>query len=264
MRARRTVLAVGAVGVFLAAPAAFAAGGGVATPSPVAVSGATGAGGATGVSGPTGVTGATGATGATGVTGVAGVTGTAGQQTANRSAAKGKSWVDIVGKNPPQYAFSPKSITISVGDTVRWDNKSSAAEGHTVTGDGLDSGTLKKGDSYSFKFKKAGTFKYDCAIHPDMKGSVTVKKSGGGGGGGSGGGNGGSGNGGTSPSSTSDPTSSGTGTGSTSSTFIDPAPTSTLPMTGFGVLPLAILGAVLLAIGLLMRLPAVRDRFRVF
>jgi hypothetical protein len=35
-------------------------------------------------------------------------------------------------------------------------------------------------------------------------------------------------------------------------------------MTGFGVLPLAILGAVLLALGLLMRLPAVRDRFRVF
>jgi len=43
-----------------------------------------------------------------------------------------------------------------------------------------------------------------------------------------------------------------------------PSRTSTLPMTGFGVLPLAILGAVLLALGLLMRLPTVRDRFRVF
>ena len=35
-------------------------------------------------------------------------------------------------------------------------------------------------------------------------------------------------------------------------------------MTGLGVVPLAILGAVLLVLGLLMRLPAVRDRFRVF
>jgi hypothetical protein len=35
-------------------------------------------------------------------------------------------------------------------------------------------------------------------------------------------------------------------------------------MTGFGVVPLAILGGILLAIGVLMRLPAVRRRFRVF
>jgi hypothetical protein len=42
------------------------------------------------------------------------------------------------------------------------------------------------------------------------------------------------------------------------------AATSTLPMTGLGIVPLAILGALLLALGLAMRLPAVRERFRVF
>src|SRR5690242_5472538 len=136
MRARRIVLMVGVVGVFLAAPAAFAAGGGDKTPSPVATSGATGPGGVTGVTGATGATGATGVSGATGPAGPGGAT--------SRSAAKGKTWVDIVGKNANTYAFSPKSITVNVDDKVRWDNKSSASEGHTVTGDGgLNSGTLK-------------------------------------------------------------------------------------------------------------------------
>ena len=75
----------------------------------------------------------------------------------------------------------------------------------------------------------------------------------------------GNGSGGTSPSNGDSTGSTGTGIGTgTGTTFTDPAPTSTLPMTGFGVLPLAILGGLLLALGLLMRLPAVRDRFRVF
>jgi plastocyanin len=263
MRALRTVLAVGVIVVFLVAPAAFAAGGGT-TPPPVAASGATGAAGATGVTGVTGPTGVTGATGATGVTGVTGATGPGGDPTTGHSAAKGKSWVDIVGDKPSKYDFSPTFITVSVGDKVRWDNKSNASEGHTVTGEGgLDSGILKEGDDYTFKFKKAGTFKYSCSLHPNMKGTVEVNKSSGGGG--SGGGSGGNGNGGTSASSGGDnSTGSSTGFDNTSTTFTDPGTTSTLPMTGLGVVPLAILGGILLAIGLAMRLPAVRARFRVF
>lgn len=247
-------------------PLAYAAQGGSQGAPEAGATGATGVTGVSGATGVTGLTGATGATGVTGATGTTGVTGTAGDPSPNRAGAKGKSWVDIIGKQPAQYAFSPKSVTVKVGDTIRWDNKSSASEGHTVTGDGLDSGTLKEGDSYTFKFKHAGTYKYDCAIHPNMKGTVTVKKStGGGGSGGNGGGSSnGTGNGGTS-STSGDNNSSGnnTGTDPGTSTF-DPAPTSTLPMTGFGVVPLAILGGLLLGIGLLMRLPAVRDRFRVF
>src|SRR5436190_7766469 len=191
MRARGMVLVLG-VTFIAGAPLAFAAQGGPQTATVAVATGATGVTGVTGATGVTGVTGATGVTGVTGPTGVTGVTGatgttgvtgTAGNPSNNRNAAKGKSWVDIVGKKPPQYAFSPKSITVSVGDQVRWDNKSSASEGHTVTGDGLDSGTLKKGDGYTFRFKHTGTYKYDCSFHPDMKGTVTVKKSSGGGGG---------------------------------------------------------------------------------
>lgn len=73
------------------------------------------------------------------------------------------------------FAFSPATITVKVGTKVTWTNKDSAA--HTVTGDTNDgpaSGTLAQNASYSFTFSKAGTFKYACSIHPDMKGTVIV------------------------------------------------------------------------------------------
>src|SRR3954467_15221685 len=231
MRARWMVLLIG-VTFITGVPLAYAAQGGPQGATGSGATGATGVTGVTGATGATGVTGVTGVTGATGVpggsgapgvtgaTGTTGVTGTAGDPSTNRAAAKGKSWVDIIGKKPAQYAFSPKSVTVSVGDKVRWDNKSSASEGHTVTGDGLDSGTLKKGDSYTFKFKHAGTYKYDCAIHPDMKGTVAVKKSSGGGGGAGGNGSSnGNGNGGTSPNSGGDTSGTGSGTDPGTSSF---------------------------------------------
>jgi plastocyanin len=169
------------------------------------------------------------------------------------AAKAAKNLIDIVGDKPSQYAFSPHSITITTGDRVTWKNKSNASEGHTVTGDGLDSKTLKQGDSYTFKFKKAGTYKYQCALHPSMKGTVKVKKAGGGG---SDSGNSGNGNG-------SGGTSANGGPGSESSAGSDPGAggtSSTLPFTGFGVSPLALVGAILLLVGIALRLPAVRDR----
>jgi plastocyanin len=230
-----------------------------------ASTGATGATGATGVAGSTGATGATGATGVTGVTGATGPTGPTGVIGAQHSVRKAaKTGVDIVGARPQQYAFSPKAISISVGDSVTWDNTSKAVEGHTVVGDGLHSKVLKKGDSYTFTFNKAGNYSYECSIHPYMKGTVKVGKSSGGG---SGDDSGNSNSGGTSSGSgstggTSSATGS-TGIGSESAAGSSPdaaGSSSTLPFTGFGVSPLAAVGGILLLLGLILRLPAVRDR----
>jgi plastocyanin len=198
------------------------------------------------------------------VTGVTGITTSPPSQGGGPTAKAAKSTVDIIGSKLSNFAYSPRTISVSVGDTVTWDNRSSASEGHTVTGDGLDSGIFKQGERYSFKFRKSGTFKYLCELHPSMKGKVNVKESGGGGGG-SNGGNQGGGNGGTS-----------SGNGGTSATGGDPAGTgsesaagnfptaggssSELPLTGFGAPPLAAVGGILLLLGLLLRVPAVRDR----
>lgn len=73
------------------------------------------------------------------------------------------------------FAFQPASITVDLGDTVRWTNEDAAPEGHDVTGDGLDSGLMNQGDTYLHTFDSAGTVNYICTIHPGMKGTVEVR-----------------------------------------------------------------------------------------
>ena len=72
------------------------------------------------------------------------------------------------------FGFSPDAVTVRIGTTVRWTNAGQAD--HTVTADAgaFDSGTLAPGVSFSFTFRTAGTFAYHCAIHPFMKGTITV------------------------------------------------------------------------------------------
>lgn len=74
------------------------------------------------------------------------------------------------------FAFTPADITVKTGATVTWTNQDTT--GHTVMEtdgqDGPNSPQLSKGQSYSFTFKKAGTYHYHCSIHPDMVGTVTV------------------------------------------------------------------------------------------
>jgi plastocyanin len=74
------------------------------------------------------------------------------------------------------FAFSPADITVKKGTTVTWTNKDSVA--HDVTEnddkDGPKSQRLEQGQTFTFTYNTAGTFKYFCSIHPNMLGSVTV------------------------------------------------------------------------------------------
>ena len=73
------------------------------------------------------------------------------------------------------YMFSPKSLAIAVGDSVRVTNKDSTH--HTFTDGGVfDSGDLAMGGAYTYRFAKAGTFSFVCSYHSTvgMTGSVTV------------------------------------------------------------------------------------------
>src|SRR5918993_3714508 len=90
-----------------------------------------------------------------------------------------KAWWVNIGDNffaPPQSAVEP-------GSTITWTNNGD--EPHTVTADdgSFDSGMLNPGDSYTVAFDGQGTVTYHCAIHPEMRGSVTLGGGGGGGGG---------------------------------------------------------------------------------
>ena len=68
----------------------------------------------------------------------------------------------------------PDDIAIAVGDTVVWTNRMNM--NHTVTADNgeFDSGVLGQNQSFSKVFNSVGTFTYQCQIHPDMTGKVSV------------------------------------------------------------------------------------------
>jgi plastocyanin len=73
------------------------------------------------------------------------------------------------------FAFRPKAITVSKGTRVRWTNRGGTT--HTSTSNtGLwNSGNIAPGGTFSRLFRRAGTFRYHCAIHPSMTGRVVVK-----------------------------------------------------------------------------------------
>jgi plastocyanin len=78
------------------------------------------------------------------------------------------------------FAFSPETVTVAVGSSVQWVNDGPSAH-HVVSDDNVwDSGQLASptgggdpygggssaGQSFTFKFNTAGTYKYHCANHP--------------------------------------------------------------------------------------------------
>lgn len=72
------------------------------------------------------------------------------------------------------FAFKPKTVDVDRGTEVMWTNRDSVPHTVTPNSGSWGSGSLENGDSFSHIFKKAGTFKYHCEIHPDMKGKVVV------------------------------------------------------------------------------------------
>jgi len=71
------------------------------------------------------------------------------------------------------YAFTPSSLTVKVGDVVTFVNKDSTV--HRVSIDGQDLGQQSTGKSVTWTATKAGTFPFSCTIHPDMTGQMTVQ-----------------------------------------------------------------------------------------
>ena len=72
--------------------------------------------------------------------------------------------------------YSPADLAVAAGSEVTWTNDDTAPHTVTFDDDGVESSEeLKTGDSFSTTFEAAGTYAYTCAIHPDMKATVTVQ-----------------------------------------------------------------------------------------
>ncbi|MET0851980.1 MAG: cytochrome P460 family protein [Candidatus Rokuibacteriota bacterium] len=74
------------------------------------------------------------------------------------------------------FVFAPGGITVAPGKTVTWVNTDDSPHQVTVAGTKLKTDFLLKGQAASLTFAQEGVFSYNCALHPNMKGSVEVKK----------------------------------------------------------------------------------------
>ncbi|MFI4868680.1 MAG: cupredoxin family copper-binding protein [Steroidobacterales bacterium] len=73
------------------------------------------------------------------------------------------------------FMFAPMSLEVPIGTTVSWTNYD--PEPHTIRSvdDTFRSGALDQNESFSFRFDKAGSYKYTCSIHPQMVATIVVK-----------------------------------------------------------------------------------------
>jgi plastocyanin len=70
--------------------------------------------------------------------------------------------------------FRPGRLTVDRGTRIRWVNAGSLS--HTTTSDDGDwDRRLSPGDTFTRRFRRAGTFSYRCTIHPEMRGTIVVE-----------------------------------------------------------------------------------------
>jgi plastocyanin len=71
--------------------------------------------------------------------------------------------------------FTPAQITVNVGDTVVWTN--TGRNPHDVTSDSgafFSPRNLMNGQTFSYTATTPGTFNYQCTVHSNMTGVLTV------------------------------------------------------------------------------------------
>ena len=86
----------------------------------------------------------------------------------------------IPGCEESNLCYDPPSLIIFTGGEIIWKNNDSSS--HTVTSGNIiegpngifDSGLINSGETFSFKFEKAGKYEYFCMIHPWANASITV------------------------------------------------------------------------------------------
>jgi len=73
------------------------------------------------------------------------------------------------------FTFSPATLTVVPGTTVRWTNKDDVP--HTVVSSdkAFKSNTLDTDQEFTYTFTKPGTYSYFCSLHPKMTAAVVVK-----------------------------------------------------------------------------------------
>lgn len=70
--------------------------------------------------------------------------------------------------------FVPAEVEVQPGEAVQWVFEGVSAKHDVVADDGSFVSDLVSTGTYTHVFDDAGEFPYDCSIHPEMTGVVTV------------------------------------------------------------------------------------------
>jgi plastocyanin len=74
------------------------------------------------------------------------------------------------------FTFGPAVMKVEIGRPVTWTNADDSPHQVTLTNDGRRTPVLLKGQSTTLTFDQPGTIGYICGLHPNMKGTVEVRK----------------------------------------------------------------------------------------
>jgi plastocyanin len=70
--------------------------------------------------------------------------------------------------------FEPATLTIAVGEVVRWFNDDALPHTVSATDGSWDSGNLAPGQAFERRFEAPGSFPYLCRYHPGMAATIDV------------------------------------------------------------------------------------------
>ena len=100
--------------------------------------------------------------------------GTGGGSCPGTASASGSGAADVKVSATDQLQFTPGTTTAKVGQVVRWTNTGTVLHNITFTTGCLSDAGFQPGATWSIKFTAAGTYNYQCTIHPGMTAKLTV------------------------------------------------------------------------------------------
>jgi plastocyanin len=73
------------------------------------------------------------------------------------------------------FTFSPMTIEVQRGATIKWINKDDIPHVVASTAGTFKSRAIDTDGSFVFTFTEPGTYEYYCSVHPKMTGKIVVK-----------------------------------------------------------------------------------------
>ena len=73
------------------------------------------------------------------------------------------------------FQFVPAILTVAPGTAVTWVNKDEEPHNVVSPDRAFRSKAIDGGEKFTASFDKPGTYKYICAVHPQMRGQIVVQ-----------------------------------------------------------------------------------------